>query len=89
MKVKREWWLQRNETMSAEARVQRAVYKLAKQLEQAAIHSRLDPDNLRRYLDGLRQQFVRDAGSLFVSSGMEEWTEKTGKANIIADWKLP
>jgi hypothetical protein len=53
--------------MSAEAIRQRAVFKLAKQLEQVAIHSRLDPESLRMYLKGLREQFLRDGGSEHLS----------------------
>jgi hypothetical protein len=49
--------------MGSEAIRQRAVFKLAKQLEQVAVHSQLDPDSLRVYLKGLREQFVREGGS--------------------------
>lgn len=36
---------------------QRAVYRLATRLLQAARNSRLDPDSLRMYLKGLRRQY--------------------------------
>jgi len=41
-------------------RHQRAVYKLGKRLQQAAVHSRLDADSLRTYVKGLKEQFLRE-----------------------------
>ena len=48
--------------MGAAAIHERAVFKLAKQLEQTAVHSRLDEVSLRSYLKGLKEQFLKDGG---------------------------
>ena len=51
---------QTSHVTSAETVRQRAVFKLARRLQQAAIHSRLDADNLRGYLKSLRQQALHE-----------------------------
>ena len=55
--------MQRTLEMNADALHERAVFKLAKQLEQTAVHSRLNEASLRSYLKGLREQFLKDGGS--------------------------
>jgi len=53
---------------------QRAVYKLGKRLQQTAVHSRLEPDSLRTYVRGLKQQFLRETSvSNDNDSPLEEW----------------
>jgi len=45
--------------MSAETHRQRAIFKLAKRLEQVANNSRLDPESLRSFLKNLKEQMLR------------------------------
>jgi len=54
------WCWQKSRVITREMRHQRAVYKLGKRLQQAAVHSRLDPDSLRTYVKGLKEQFLRE-----------------------------
>ncbi|XP_019619725.1 PREDICTED: mutS protein homolog 4-like [Branchiostoma belcheri] len=49
-----------NQTCSTESRQQRAVFRLATRLMQAARNSRLDEDSLREYLKSLKKQYEDD-----------------------------
>ncbi|KAI8513855.1 MutS protein msh4 [Branchiostoma belcheri] len=49
-----------NQTCSTESRQQRAVFRLATRLMQAARNSRLDKDSLREYLKSLKKQYEDD-----------------------------
>jgi DNA mismatch repair protein MSH4 len=49
-----------NKREDEESKVHKAVFKLATRLVQAARNSRLDEETLRRYLSGLKAQYLKD-----------------------------
>jgi len=55
--------------MSAEARQQRATFKLTKRLEQVASNSRLDNSSLRSFLKELKRMYLSEGGACSTERG--------------------
>ena len=56
------WYFQTNQEVEWELREQRAVFKLATRLVQAARNSRLDEEGLKNYFKSLKKQYKETIG---------------------------